>query len=432
MLKPYDEYKKTGVKWIENIPKFWNFNKIGILFIERKTKVSDKDYPPLSVTKNGIVPQLASAAKSDDGDNRKLVYKSDFVINSRSDRKGSSGVSPLDGSVSLINLVLKPRKSENGDFLHYLLKHYDFIEEYYRNGRGIVADLWTTRYSEMKNICLPIPPRQEQDQIVRYLDWQVSKINKLIKAKKKQISLLNEQKQAIINKAVTKGLDDAVPMKDSGVEWIGEIPESWEKTKLKRLGKFKSGTNLTSLDIDNTGKFAVYGGNGIRGYYNTYNNKGECVLFGRQGALCGNAHYVNGEFWATEHAVVFKPNSYVFGKWAYFLIIVMNLNQYSESAAQPGLSVEKVININTILPTFEEQHSILNFIESKLTYIEKLITKFETEINLINEYKTSLISSVVTGKVDVRNIIVPEFEPEELLEEVEEESLEEPEQMGEE
>ena len=202
----YEKYKQTGTKWITSIPVSWDMQKIGALFVQRKEKVSDKDFAPISVTKNGILPQLATAAKTDDGDNRKKVCVGDFVINSRSDRNGLCGVSDLKGSVSLINIVLQPRDQLSGRYAHYLLRNHLFSEEYYRNGRGIVADLWTTRYSEMKTILLPVPPRAEQDQIVRYLDWQVSKINRLIAAKRKQIALLKEHRTAKINQAVTTGI----------------------------------------------------------------------------------------------------------------------------------------------------------------------------------------------------------------------------------
>ena len=160
--------------WYGVLPTHWEAHKVSELFIERREKVSDIDFAPLSVSKGGVVPQIATVAKSNAGDNRKLVRKGDFAINSRSDRRGSSGISECDGSVSLINIVLTPREETNGKYWHYLLKCHDFIEEYYRNGRGIVADLWTTRYDEMKTIWLPCPPREEQDQIVRYLDWKVS------------------------------------------------------------------------------------------------------------------------------------------------------------------------------------------------------------------------------------------------------------------
>jgi len=197
-------YILNNPAWLGEIPSHWDCKKIGSLFTERKVKVSDKEYPPLSVAKIGVVPQLDTAVKTDAGDNRKLVRIGDFVINSRSDRKGSCGVSELDGSVSLINIVLTPRNLWNSRYVHYLLRSQPFSEEYYRNGRGIVADLWTTRYSEMKSILLPVPPRDEQDQIVRFLDWKVSSINKLIGVKQKQIAALKEFMQAEIEKQLRR------------------------------------------------------------------------------------------------------------------------------------------------------------------------------------------------------------------------------------
>ena len=146
---------------------------------------------------------MENVAKSNDSDNRKLVKENDFVINSRSDRKGSSGVSSFDGSVSLINIVLKPRITIYPPFCNYLLKSTSFIEEYYRNGRGIVADLWTTRYDEMKIIKMALPPKSEQTAIANYLDSVTSKIDEAISQQQKMISLLQERKQIIINDVVT-------------------------------------------------------------------------------------------------------------------------------------------------------------------------------------------------------------------------------------
>lgn len=196
------EFVDSGIEWIGEIPKHWKLERLGSNFIERREKVSDKDFEPLSVTKNGVVPQLDSAAKSNDGDNRKLVRKGDFVINSRSDRKGSSGLSKLDGSVSLINIVLKPINI-NSDFSHILLKSNGFIEEFYRNGHGIVADLWTTRFWDMKSIMLAIPPKDEQLQIVEHIENQITKIDKAIELQQNYISKLKEYKASLIDGVVT-------------------------------------------------------------------------------------------------------------------------------------------------------------------------------------------------------------------------------------
>ena len=201
-LERYPAYKDSGVEWIGEIPKHWKLERLGSNFMERKEKVSDKDFEPLSVTKNGVVPQLDNAAKTNDGDNRKLVRKGDFVINSRSDRKGSSGLSKLDGSVSLINIVLKPI-AINPEFSHILLKSNGFIEEFYRNGHGIVADLWTTRFCDMKFIMLPIPPKEEQLQIVKYIKNQTAKIDKAINLQQNYIAKLKEYKASLIDSVVT-------------------------------------------------------------------------------------------------------------------------------------------------------------------------------------------------------------------------------------
>ena len=220
-MKKYDEYKATGIGWIPFIPVGWRMVKINELFVERKEKVSDKDYPPLSVTKFGILPQLDTAVKTKDGENRKKVCAGDFVINSRSDRRGSSGISPLDGSVSLINIVLKPRKGTSY-YYHYLLRSHTFIEEFYRNGRGIVADLWTTRYSEMRNIFVPLPPYEEQIALADYLNWQKSVFNNIIPEKAitkgnliassksllaREIMLIDEYRTRLFSDVVTGQID---------------------------------------------------------------------------------------------------------------------------------------------------------------------------------------------------------------------------------
>jgi type I restriction enzyme S subunit len=212
-------------------------------------KVSDLDFPPLSVTKRGILPQLDNVSKSDNHNDRKRVCKNDFVINSRSDRKGSSGMSLLDGSVSLINIVLEP-KSITPKYSQYIFKSKDFIEEFFRNGKGIHWDLWSTRFSELQNIKIPIPPLSEQQQIVSFLDTKTSLIDSLIEKTQRKIELLKEKRTSLINEVVTKGLNPNVEMKDSGVEWIGEIPSGWFISKVKFISK-------------------VYGRIGFRGYKTT-------------------------------------------------------------------------------------------------------------------------------------------------------------------
>lgn len=202
-LNPNVKMKDSGIPWIGMIPEHWETTKINSVFKERREKVSDKIYPPLSVSKQGITPQLESAVKTDNGDNRKKVNEGDFVVNSRSDRKGSCGISPYTGSVSLINIVLQPRSDIEGKYFHFLFRSNNYIEEYYRIGRGIVADLWTTRYSEMRNIIVPIPPIGEQRAIVNYIDTKCSKVDSLVTELEAEIEHLKEYKQRLIADCVT-------------------------------------------------------------------------------------------------------------------------------------------------------------------------------------------------------------------------------------
>ena len=202
-LNPNVPMKDSGIPWIGKIPSHWEIRKIRSLYALRTEKVSDKDFAPLSVSKQGVTPQLEDAVKTDNGDNRKLVRKGDFVVNSRSDRKGSCGVSDLDGSVSLINIVIYPITKLNPQYYHLLFRSNNYIEEFYRLGRGIVADLWTTKFDDMRNIFVPYPPIEEQRAIVEYIERKNKAIDYMIANLRAEIDYLTEYKQRLIADAVT-------------------------------------------------------------------------------------------------------------------------------------------------------------------------------------------------------------------------------------
>lgn len=202
-LNPNTPLKPSGLRWNTYIPENWSVGRIRNYFEFRNEKVSEIDYAPLSVTKNGVVPQMDNVAKSmAEGDTRKKVCKDDFVVNSRSDRKGSCGTSPMDGSVSLIYIVLKPTQI-NPKFADYYFRCNDWVEEFYRNGKGIVADLWTTNYAIMRNIEIAVPPYIEQQQIAAYLDEKCGKIDAIIEKIGTQVERLKELKRSLINEVVT-------------------------------------------------------------------------------------------------------------------------------------------------------------------------------------------------------------------------------------
>lgn len=424
-----------NLTWIGEIPSYWDCKKIGSLFTERKVKVSDKDYPPLSVAKIGVVPQLDSAVKTDAGDNRKLVRVGDFVINSRSDRKGSCGVSELDGSVSLINIVLTPRSEWNSRYVHYLLRSQPFSEEYYRNGRGIVADLWTTRYSEMKSILLPIPPRPEQDQIVRVLDWKVSSINRLINIKREEIAALGELKQNIITNCITTGLNRNVEMKHSGNEWINYIPWHWTTVQLRRvytviLGKMLSPAPINSQDsyeeyvcakdvhfdgVDLSSLKKMWFSQTEKKQYEI--RKGDLLIVeGGAGAgnaaivcdLCGKSIYIQNSI----HVVRSKSNQ-VMNKFLCYWISSLVKRGYMKNicsvATIPHYTKDKVLSTIMPLPPIKEQRDIVDYLDMKCEAIDNIIAKKYKQIQLLQELKTRLTSDVVTGKIDVRDVEIPEY-----------------------
>ena len=202
-LNPDVKMKATNITWLPEIPEHWEMSKVNSHFKQRNEKVSDKDYPALSVSKQGVTPQLANVALSNaEGSSRKLVKVGDYAVNSRSDRKGSCGVSKYEGSVSLITIVLEPLNID-GDYVHYLFRSNPWIEEFYRNGRGIVADLWTTNYQMMKSMYMPIPPLSEQRAIVSYLDDKTAKIDTLTSKLQQEIESIKEYKQRLISDVVT-------------------------------------------------------------------------------------------------------------------------------------------------------------------------------------------------------------------------------------
>ena len=419
-------HSHDNLVWLGEIPSHWDYKKIGSLFTERKAKVSDKDYPPLSVAKIGVVPQLDSAVKTDAGDNRKLVRVADFVINSRSDRKGSCGVSELDGSVSLINIVLTPRSEWNSRYVHYLLRSQPFSEEYYRNGRGIVADLWTTRYSEMKSILLPVPPRPEQDQIVRFLDWKVSAINRLISIKRKQIALLHERQCVHISHIVTHGLHGRVATKNSGVEWIGDIPEHWQAMRCKYLFSERDERSQegTEQHLSMSQKYGLVPDSQLderRMLSESYAG----------GKLCYKDDLVLNRLKAHLGVFALSPQSGVISPD--YTVLIPNRERVLPTFAETVLKSDRcrgelrirvrgiiegfwrlyTDDFNTIVlpvPPIEEQAEIMEYIIEFRDKTKKYEDNLTQEISTLQEFKPRLISDMVIGKIDVRGIEIPECE----------------------
>ena len=420
------EMKGSGIEWVGAISQDWQLSKIGSLYTQRNEKVSDKDYQPLSVTMQGILPQLATAAKTDDGDNRKLVRVGDFAINSRSDRRGSCGISPLDGSVSLINIILTPRTAMHPGYYNWLFHTTLFADEFYKWGHGIVADLWTTRWQEMKSITVPVPEYAEQERIAAFLDAECAEIDTVLEKTRASIEEYKKLKQAVITQAVTKGVHGDRPMKDSGIEWIGEIANEFAVYKFKYLLKtpMQYGANEAGITFDKTLpryiRITDITSDGRLKQDNRlciedtvakpYILQDGDLLFARSGGTVGKSFlykqsYGNAAFAgyliravvnrtiAVPEYVYYYTNSSIYDTWKNSIFI--------QSTIQ-NIGADRYSNMPIIVPNnIEEQRSIVEYLNERCVGIDALIRKKQQYLTEIENYKKSLIYEYVTGKKEV-------------------------------
>lgn len=421
------DMKDSGIEWIGSIPKSWEIGRIGQLYTERKQKVSDVDFPPLSVTMKGILPQLSTAAKTDAHDDRKLVRKGDFAINSRSDRRGSCGISPFDGSVSLINTILTPRGEMHPVYYEWLFHSTMFSDEFYKWGHGIVDDLWTTNWQDMKKISVPMPPYQEQECIADHLDTECSRIDSVIEQTRASIEEYNKLKQALITQAVTKGIRPGRAMKDSGIEWIDSIPSNWDVKKTKFVSdSFFKGSGITKEDVLEYGQVPCVRYGEIYTKYNQsfsrcvsstdvervaspqFFSKGD-ILFTCTGELIEEIGkcivYMGEEKCLAGGDIIVMKHS----QEPRFMSYVLNSSyaQIQKSCGKTKLKVvhisaSEIKNIVIAIPSLEEQIEIADYLDKHCAVIDSLIRRKEKLIAELEPYRKSLIYEYVTGKKEVQ------------------------------
>ena len=417
------EMKDSGIEWIGEIPADWELSKIGAVYEERNEKVSDVDFQPLSITKQGVVPQLETAAKTNDGENRKLIRKNDFVINSRSDRRGSCGISEYDGSCSLINTVLKPRRNMCNAYYSFVFRSERFADEFYRWGNGIVDDLWSTKWSNMKRIYIPAPSLQEQRCIADYLDRKCSQIDAIIARQQEVIEKLKAYKLSVITEAVTKGIEPDMPMKDSGVEWVGEIPEYWQLSHIGNLVEMGSGgtpdrkkpeywengnipwmssgeindeyiystaEHITELGLQNSNAKILPVNTVMLGLIGQGKTKGLTAILKTEVCCNQNLAYLITD----EKYLHYRYLFYCF-KAMYFYIRGL------VGESQAGIYSYFLKKLHIPLPDIEQQIRISDYLDTKCEAIKSSINKRERIIEKFTGYKKALIYEVVTGKKEV-------------------------------
>lgn len=426
-LAPYPEYKENGAEWIGWVPRHWVVQPNRATFREIISKGHDSE-SLLSVTiQGGVIKQsvlLNSSSKKDssneDKGNYKLVEPGDIAYNKMRAWQGALGASSFRGIVSPAYIVVRPRIKQNEWFFHHLMRTPAFTTEAERWSYGITSDQWSLRSTDFKCIYCPVPPPNEQDQIVRFIRHIDHRVNKLIKAKKRLIELLNEQKQAIIHEAVTKGLDPDVPLKDSGIEWLGRIPEHWEEVRIKDV-LINLNSQRVPLSGSERGKmtsraYDYFGASGIIDKVDNYIFDDELLLVAEDGAnlVLRNlplAIIATGKFWVNNHAHILKPKTGQLFYWASLLELV-DYRPWISGAAQPKLTKDRLMSIRIPCPPADEQLVICDEINVRTSGLVQMANRARVEIDLIREYRTRLVSDVVTGQLDVRCVQLPELEDE--------------------
>lgn len=413
------ELYDSEIKWLGMIPTEWNLEKIGGMYTLRTEKVSDKDYPPLSVTMKGIIPQLETAAKTNDGDNRKLVKRGDFVINSRSDRRGSCGISEYDGSVSLINLVLTPRQEMSPEYYNWLFHTIEFADEFYSWGHGIVSDLWSTNWQEMKKITIPVPSITEQKRIADFLNDKCTKIDDLISEIELEINKLKDYRESTITEAVTKGIHEDVEIVESGKEWCPQVPKHWIPTNPKALfslrnQRAKEGerqlTASQKLGIVYQDEFMENEGQKLVTVEKDFSilkhvEPNDFVISMR--SFQGGLEYSELSGSISSAYVMLIPNETKvyppFYRWFFKSAKYINAIQSTTNLVRDGQAMRyaNFVKVPLFLIPIEEQMEIAEYLDSKIKRIDSILCDKDKQLSVLSSYKKAIIYEYVTGKKEV-------------------------------
>ncbi|MCX2574073.1 restriction endonuclease subunit S [Pedobacter sandarakinus] len=405
-LKKYDAYKNSGVEWLGEIPEHWEVTSI----------------KKVGLVKNGATPS-SSNLKYWDGD---IVWVTPTDINNlvtivNSERKISTlgyqscGTTLIPkGSIVLttrapigkvviagVNLCTNQgcksiiaNNQTNSKFLYYLFS----INSKILNGLGTGTTFLELSNKELKNFNLPNPPLKEQTAIAKFLDNKTAKIDQAITIKQKQIGLLKERRQILIHKAVTQGINPNVKLKDSGVEWIGEIPEHWEVKRLKHVVKINNGSDYKHIQSESG--YPVIGSGGIFAYATEFMYDGEVLFLGRKGTI-DKPLYFKGKFWAVDTMFYAQAKYKNSVRFLHYLATTIPFKFYSTATALPSMTQSDLNNHPIVIPNVNEQNLIVKYLEDFSLKIDTAISLKEKEIEKLKEYKASLINSVVTGKVKI-------------------------------
>lgn len=400
MENRYDRYKDSGIAWIGEIPEHWEVKFIKSIFVENKEICNDKRLTLLSLSQyTGIKPKsetdIATSHIAESYEGYKLVKKGQFVMNIMLAWNGSYAVSNYEGMISPAYCVFDFRGKSIKQYYHYLLRLSGYSEAFKTRSKGIIDSRLRLYPESFYKFSTIIPPLAEQQAIADYLDRRCSEIDELIALQEEMITKLQSYKQSVITEAVTRGLDKNVPLKDSGIDWIGKVPEHWEITLFKRkitINNGKDYKNFSDAEI-----YPVIGSGGCFAYCSNYMYDGEALLLGRKGTI-DKPLYVKGKFWAVDTMFYAIPHKDLHCKFSYYLALTFPFNLYSTSTSLPSLTQTDLGNIPVAFPSISEQQAIADYLDQRCSEIDELIALKQQKIEKLKEYKKSLIFECVTGK----------------------------------
>jgi type I restriction enzyme, S subunit len=434
-LKPYAKRKPSGALWLPEIPATWDMRRNGRLFVERN-ETNAGELPILEVSlRTGVrVRNFDTGSRKqvmEDREKYKRARKGDLAYNMMRMWQGAVGVVPTDGLVSPAYVVARPLPGVLPAYFEYLFRTDAYKRQVNDYSRGIVADRNRLYWDSFKQIPTPFPPPDEQAAIVRFLDHADRQINRYIRAKRKLIALVNEQKQAIIHRAVTRGLDPNVKLKPSGVEWLGDVPEHWELRRVKNVarilrGKFTHRPRNDPALYDGPFPFIQTGevaraGKTITSYRQTLNELGLSVsrmfpvgtLVMTIAANIGDVAVLSFEACFPDSVVGFVPRRGIDRDFLYYVFLAMRSELLREAPVntQGNLNVDRIGSRDIVVPQSTEQLAIVLYIEDRIRSLTEVSERATAEIALLREYRARLVAVVVTGELDVRDAAarLPDF-----------------------
>lgn len=443
MTDSYPSYRNIDQKWAPTIPEHWDAKRLKAVFAirqERNNPVVTTNILSLTA-KQGVVPLAEKEGASgnkpkDDMTKYNIAHENDLLVNCMNVVAGSAGVSKYHGAISPVYYALYSREADNVWYYHYIFRLLTFQRSLVGLGKGILmhesenGKLNTVRMrismDYLGNVLLPVPPKEEQDRIVNYLNWKVSQINRLINLKHKEIKAIEDLKKSVVSTAVTKGLDPNVEMRPSGVSWLGSIPKHWEVIKLRQI--------LSSVSVKNHPELPLLSvvreqGVIVRDVEDQSSNRnfipddlsGYKVV--KKGQFAMNKMKAwQGSYGVSDYNGIVSPAYFIFNirfdNLEYFHSAIrskvyVNFFAQASDGIRPGqwdLQMDKMKEIPFIVPPADEQIKIVEFIKKSQQKYEAAIDVLEKEVEALEEMKTHLISDVVTGKIDVRNVEIPDYE----------------------